>query len=863
MRNKMKKSIVLKLLIGLFLVLSISILTQCTQKEDAQMSEEEWALLPSDGPYLSVYERIVCSSEATKSELYAASEFQRLFKEFTGKELNIERNDSKNGKNILIGAKTVTSSGLQANTDELGEEGFNIEIFNGKLAIYGGTPRGSLYGVYEFFEQYCGVRYLTFDHTFYPEEGKDKDFRIKGRNYNYVPPFAFRWSYYVENDRNPAFAAQLHTNTIEGAEELGGITGYKLVEHNVTTLVPPSIYGKEHPEYYALVDGRRVLDMHGGGPQLCLTNPEVLEIVIKATLNAIEKNPDAKNFNIAQMDNGNYCTCDSCTAIDTREESHAGTMLSFVNAVAERIEKTHPEVLIGTFAYEYTRKPPKTIRARHNVLIQLCSIECCTFHAIDNPSCLQNQEFCKDMDGWNDRAKAKNIFIWHYNVNFRGYLLPFPNLRSIGKSIEYFANNNGRGVLMQAAWNGFSTELSDLRNYVMSRCLWKPGRDSWQEALEFCRMHYAESAQPIIDYLTYYHNLIDKENKHPGCFPTEASLFLNAESVKRIDKYFKESLALAKSDEIRSRVEKASLCVYRAKLSVATMELKYENGVCKPSMDDVDENYLSLYAELCKKYNVSRENEYITNDVYLDNMRKIYEGLPAVRLENDFWRVLVLPESNAKVVEITYKPTGRNVVKPARGFDRFRFEEWARQGDGPKADEILSYEVIDKSFTKTVLALTTKDGARIKRTISLVGDVIHFGTSLKAKESRPFNFLVHPEYDAGSGSDNPKEVSIYVKANEWMQANKGWVNAKPTDEQRTLIKEGLKGGAFAYFNQKEDFGVEQRFDSKDFENINLFWSPERIQINLEMISTVKMLKAGEQAKYAYEVRYLDKAPIKR
>ena len=166
--------------------------------------------------------------------------------------------------------------------------------------------------------------------------------------------------------------------------------------------------------------------------------------------------------------------------------------------MAKRIETKHPEVLIGTYAYEYTRKPPKTIRANDNVLIQLCSIECCVFHSIDDPSCSLNQEFCNDMDGWNNIAK--NIFIWHYNTDFRGYLLPFPNLRSIGKSVEYFANNSGRGVFMQAAGNGFSTELSDLRNYVMSRCLWKPGRDSWQETIAFCRMHYAESAQPIIDY---------------------------------------------------------------------------------------------------------------------------------------------------------------------------------------------------------------------------------------------------------------------------------------------------------------------------------------------------------------------------
>jgi len=30
-----------------------------------------------------------------------------------------------------------------------------------------------------------------------------------------------------------------------------------------------------------------------------------------------------------------------------------------------------------------------------------------------------------------------------------------------------------------------------------------------------------------------------------------------------------------------------------------------------------------------------------------------------------------------------------------------------------------------------------------------------------------------------------------------------------------------------------------------------------------MISTLKMLKAGEKASFAYEVRYLDKAPTKR
>ncbi len=857
----MNKSVQTKILISIFLFLSSSLFIQCSQKESSQVSEKEWAALPADGPALSTFERVFCSSGATESELYAAEEFIRLFQEFTGKKLVIDSTYSQSGKSILIGADAVAASGLQVNTEEMGEEGFSIEIAEDKIAIYGGRPRGTLYGVYEFFETYCGVRYLTHDHTFYPAEGKDKDFRIKGRNYSFIPSFFFRWSYYGETNRNPAFAAQLRTNTVSGPEKLGGITGYKLVSHNVAYLVPPNIYGKEHPEYYALVNGRRVLEMHGGGPQLCMTNPDVFDIVVKATLDAIEKHPEIKNFNVAQMDNGSYCTCKSCAAIDTREETHSGAILSFVNDVAERIGKVHPEVMIGTYAYEYTRKPPKTIRARDNVLIQLCSIECCEFHAIDDPSCALNQEFCRDMDDWN--KIAKNIFIWHYNTNFKAYLLPFPNLRSIGKSVEYFANNNGRGVFMQAAGNGFSTELSDLRNYVMSRCIWKPGRDSWQEALEFCRMHYAESAQPIIDYLTYYHNLIEKEKRHPLLFCTEASLCLNSETVKQIDKYFTKALALAQSEEVFSRVEKASLCVYRAKLSVAAMELKYENGLCKPYLESANETLLDHYAELCAKYNVSMENEGTKIDTYRNNMRKLYAGMTAVLLENDFWRVLVLPESNAKVVEMTYKPTGRNVIKAARALDRFRFEDWVQQGDGPKAEGILAYKVIEKTPAKMVAALTAEDGAKIERTISLVGDGIRFEMALKAEESRPFNFLVHAEYDAGSGSDNPEEVSLYVKADEWIHVNKGWVNAKPKDGQSDLINEGLKGGAIAYFNQKEDFGVEQRFDPGDFEHINLFWSPERMQINLEMTPTVKKLRSGDQAKYSYDVHYFDKAPVGR
>jgi hypothetical protein len=806
--------------------------------------------------YMTSWE-IVCNSAATQSEQYAATEFQLLFKEMTGTELAIVSTASGSTGAVFIGPDAVTASGRKPRFEQLGEEGLHITVSKKAVRISGGRPRGTLYGVYEFFEELCGVRYLTRDHTYYPENAAALQIPL-GKKIH-IPTFAFRWSYYGETNRHPEFAARLHTNTVGGEAKLGGITGYKLVSHNVAYLVPPKKYGAEHPEYYALVNGKRILDMHGGGPQLCMTNPEVLDVVVAAVRAEIKAKPGVRNINIAHMDNTSYCTCENCAAIDAREESHAGATLSLVNAVAEEIEKTNPEILLSTYAYQYTRKPPKTIRARHNVLIQLCSIECCTYHAIDDPTCATNREFCDDTAGW--QKKADNIFIWHYNTNFRGYLLPFPNLRAMGKSVAYFEKNNGRGVFMQAAGNGYSTELSDLRNYVMSRCLWKPGRSSWEEAQEFIRLHYQESAQPILDYITYYHDLVDDGDLHPGCFPTEASLAISPESSQRITAYFQEALALAKSDAVRARVEKASLCALRAALSTTSMKLVYKDGVCKPDLDGSQADLVEEYAKLVERYGVPMDGEHATAQTYINEMRTLHAGMKAVKIENETWRLVLLPDSNAKIVEMTYKPTGRNVIQPARALDRFRFEEWVRQGAGPTSPNIRAYEVKAQE-DKAVLSVTAKDGARIERTITLDGETIRFETVMTAKDARAFDFMVHPEYDAGTGSEDPEEIAIYVKGSDWVHANQGWQEAKPSEGQSAIIQDNIAGGVFAYYNHAENFGVEQRFDPKEFGTISLYWSPARRQINLEMTTEIQELEAGQQARYAYEVHYLKEAPMK-
>lgn len=795
---------------------------------------------------------IVCAPQATEPEHYAAEEFQTLFKEMSGVELPLVEAVEKGAAAVFVGPDAAAASGLVEARSDFKEEELRVLVSEKGICIDGGRPRGTLYGVYEFFEEVCGARFLTQDHTWFPAEVK---MPLGQRSYN--PVFSFRWSYYGENLRNPPWGARLRNNTLGGKAKFGGRTGYRLVSHNVAYLLPPATYGKEHPEYYALVDGQRKLEMGGGGPQLCVTNPEVLKLVVQAVRDEILKNPDAKNINIAQMDNGSFCTCENCAAIDAREESHAGAMLSFVNAVAEQIEQTNPEVLISTYAYQYTRKPPKTLRARPNVMIQLCSIECCDFHAIDDPACSLNRSFCEDTATW--KQKCDHIFIWHYNTNFRGYELPFPNFRSIGRSVKYFADNNGQGVFMQAAGNGFSSELSDLRNYVMSRCLWKPGRDSWQEMEAFCRMHYAEAAQPILDYLAYYHDLVDKEKVHPTCFPTEASLAINPESARRILEYFQQAMALAQSEAVKTRVEKASICAYRALLSAVQMRLVFEGDKCRLDLEGLPPDLLEIYAGLCAKYQVAMEGEEITVDQYLEASRKLHAGLEAVRLENEFWRVILLPEQSGKLVEMTYKPTGRNVVAAIRALDRFRFEEWLRQGEGPSSQNIVPFTV-GHDATTAMLTLKTADGSQLQRRVALEGEAIRFDAEFTAGAPRTFDYTIHTEYDSGSRTDDPAVVAAYVKAPEWIQANTRWKEAIPDDAESQLIAESSGGGAFAFFNHEAGFGVEQRFHPQACDRLSFFWSPSRQQVNLELFSKLVPLETGQRARFSYEVRYLKEAP---
>ncbi|MCK4849880.1 MAG: DUF4838 domain-containing protein [Phycisphaerae bacterium] len=582
---------------------------------------------------------IVVADDASASEVYAAEEFQRLFAQASGATLAIVQRTARPDKHIFIGpSRALSASNVAFSIDGFGDEDLRIVIRDGNIAIAGGRPRGTLYGVYTFLEDYLGIRFLTTDHTYVPKIGLSCVVGPVDRFYH--PPLNFRWSFYWEINTNAAFATRLRVNTVADAPKLGAKTGLLEINHSFKRQCPVSKYGQEHPEYFALlagqygqeypefftlVGGQRKLDVPSG-PELCLTNPDVLKIVTESVLSDLDNNPAVKNVSVCQNDNDNYCQCANCAAIDKAQGTPMGSLLTFVNAVADEVAKKHPDVMVATEAYWYTRKPPKTIRPRSNVQIQVCSIECCQIHPIDDPNCPKNVAFCRDMSDWG--KICDNIYIWNYNTNFSNWLLPCPNLRVIEPNIRYFVANNAKGILMQVVYSSPASELSDLRNYIITNLLWDPNRNGQELTDEFLDLHYGRAAEPVRRFINLVHDHVEASGLHPGC-AGRARDFAVDESIAQAGlDAFDEALKLAESDAIRHRVEKASICAYRAAIepiwyvedpqkvdpsnwppSWNALNATEDPGKVDPSLTKRMRPLVQRFLELCEQYKVTEARE--------------------------------------------------------------------------------------------------------------------------------------------------------------------------------------------------------------------------------------------------------------
>ncbi|MEI6502827.1 MAG: DUF4838 domain-containing protein, partial [Armatimonadota bacterium] len=313
---------------------------------------------------------IVVPNRATPQENYAARDLRHHLELVTGQvfALKTERENGK-GEGFFIG-NTRKAKAAGVNCEGLGLEGLYLKTV-GSSVILAGNQRGCLYATYQFLEDQLGCRWFTPDCSTWRKSGT---INLASLDRRFIPPLEFRaGDYPIAHDGTFAARVRLNGNNHQMSAEQGGRKGVHSLAHTFQWLCPPEKYFATHPEYFSLVGGKR----QSGYAQLCLTNPEVLKIVIAGVRQWIKDMPDMKVFSVSQNDTDMHCECPNCTKIAEEEGSQSGPLVRFVNAVADDIAKDYPDVAIETLAYQYTRKPLKVTRPRPNVIICLCSIECC------------------------------------------------------------------------------------------------------------------------------------------------------------------------------------------------------------------------------------------------------------------------------------------------------------------------------------------------------------------------------------------------------------------------------------------------------------------------------------------------------
>ena len=560
---------------------------------------------------------IILPVHATANEQKAASVLQNYLLQISGTALPVITADKhKSAYEIVLGQnERLDQIASRINYNDLKGDGFVIKTDSSRLIIAGGNEKGTLYGVYTFLEKYLGCRMYSPTVKIIPRQ---KGITLSSINDQQVPVIGFRDTHY----RITWDAEYTDWHKLDH-DPSGERTDWGMWVHTFNELVPPKLYYDAHPEYFAMVKGKRI------PTQLCLSNRAVLDITIQNLRKKIAQNPAAKYWSVSQNDNKDYCTCDSCKAIDEREGSPSGSIINFVNQVADQF----PDKVISTLAYEYGRAAPATLKPRDNVNIMLCSIEAYRHKPIrDDPA---SADFVKDVQDWG--KIAKDIIVWDYVIQFNHLISPFPNLHVLQPNIQFFAQN-GVNAMFEQGNREVGGEFAALRAYLISKLLWDPYLNIDSLRNDFLSGFYGAAGKPIGRYIDLMHQELLKGTKPLRIFgsPSEDSLsWLTPALLGKYNLLFDEAEKLV-SDSVAllERVRIARLPLMYASMEQAKKNFIGENGLFQ-KVDgkwEVKTNVVKMvdeFTDLCRREGVTLVKEWSTSpEEYRSAMyRMIAQGM--------------------------------------------------------------------------------------------------------------------------------------------------------------------------------------------------------------------------------------------
>lgn len=493
---------------------------------------------------------IVTAENATTAEQNAAQELHDCLKKVTGKDFRIvDQKQAGTLRGIFVG-NTDFASANGMKQGSFGREEWCIRNVGKDIVIAGGRPRGVLNGVYEFLERFAGCRRYGLEMRRMPTIGNlaiPDGLDIAGR-----PPFLYRDIYYLSTGipRDAYYDSRAWNKLFSYAAPAK--YGFSEMSGSPSAGHTYLVYAADFPEDISWMapNGHRSRVTVTTGGQICYSHPEVrrrfaekLRGYIKADRTACDK--DGKPYPIIYAVNANdcgtLCYCPECRAL-AEKYNPSGMVIDFTNAVAAAIAKEYPDVLVMMFAYKEAAAPPRGIKARDNVMVQMALMDV-EFSGAENRDVLRpvthphNSQFVKTLDAW--RKSAANLALWDYwRLYYDLFPTPYSIVGNLPAKIRLYREFGIKQVfvefpLMVKPGIQCPNSFIDLTVYAGAKLLDNPDLDYPALIADFMTGVYGKGAPFMYEYLNYLETRMREEPDYMSRKGAPSRRYLDGEFFRR------------------------------------------------------------------------------------------------------------------------------------------------------------------------------------------------------------------------------------------------------------------------------------------------------------------------------------------
>ena len=538
---------------------------------------------------------IVISRDASPNVILAAREFQHYIKKKTQADLRIlDDSEMVQGNLILIGDSNPVRS-LDIDPFGKNKDSYIIKTYDDVLVLIGKSDEGTLNAVYSFLENYLGIRWYWPGELgeIVPERSS-----IAIGNIDIIETPDFEW-----RNRGPEGAlwgatsgptemharelllgvSEEHQKEVQRWEQRNKWGGLKIYGgHALGEIFPPEKYAKTHPEYYALIDGKRDVPgpdydyKHEG--QICTTNPDVIKTAVAWAVDFFNNNPDYDGVHLTLNDGRGFCECDNCQALDTGEfvtrpgidleemksKPAKYTVISdrvftFMNEVCKEVQKVHSGKYIVSMAYSRYTNPPKNIDIHPYVMPQYCMWS--AYKHSNTEIQLKHSEIAS---GWAEAAPQTAIYEYHINGSWPG--MHRHVVSQIANSIRFL---NSFGIKYYQTQSGDEFAINGLNYYVTAKLLW----DTSQNEDDILNDFYSNAFGSAADAIKAFHTRLQSA----WSIATADGIDVNCSSLKktRLLELFTPELIEACNNDLKTARERADTDMIKDRIDFYQKGLRF------------------------------------------------------------------------------------------------------------------------------------------------------------------------------------------------------------------------------------------------------------------------------------------------